>query len=303
MRVTSRLRDCCMAAFVALMLGVGGDAALAEPAEMRHDRPRDIRPVDDSVVARALRRGLLRVGFDLFEPWIMCDTNGDLIGHEVDVARKIADDMGVRIQFVRTEWYFIIAALIEERFDIIVSGMSVTSDRALLLNFTDAVSESGTAIIANTALTADRTDFNDPDVIFSARAGTTGEAVVQTSFPKARLLSVSTADEILQSVLDGDAHAAAVAQITATRWIAAHPDKLRRPFDKLFNRLPEAIALRKGDLDGLNFFNSWIVQHRTNGWLDERRRYWFETREWEDRIETDADALDACVESYEVGAY
>ncbi len=66
--------------------------------------------------------------------------------------------------------------------------------------------------------------------------------------------------------------------------------------------MPEAIALRKGDLDGLNFFDSWIAQHTSNGWLDERRRYWFETREWEDRLESDPQALAACLESFEAGS-
>ena len=284
-----------------LALWTGGGTALAEPAALRHHDPHTLWPTDDSIVSRARRRGLLRVGFDLFEPWTMCDVDGNLMGHEIDVARKLAEDMGTRIQFVRTEWYFILAALIDERFDVIVSGMSITAGRSVLVNFTALVGESGTVIAANASLTHGRTDFNDPDVTFAARAGTTGAAVVQTHFPKARLLAVGTAGEILQAVLLGEAHAAAVAQITATRWLAAHPDALRRPFERLFNQLPEAIALRKGDLDGLNFFDSWIAQHTSNGWLDERRRYWFETREWEDRLESDPQALAACLESFERG--
>ena len=301
--MSSALRFGFALAAVAAALWTGGDTARAEPAEMRHNEPHTLWPTDDSVVSRARRRGLLRVGFDLFEPWTMCDTDGNLMGHEIDVARKIAGDMGTRIQFVRTEWYFILAALIDEQFDIIVSGMSITADRSLLVNFTAPVGESGTAIVANASLTHGRTDFNDPDVTFAARAGTTGEAVVQAHFPKARLLAVGTTGEMLQAVLLGEAHAAPVAQITATRWLAAHPDDLHRPLERLFNRLPEAIAVRKGDLDGLNFFDSWIAQHRSNGWLEDRRRYWFETREWENRIETDPAALDACVESFETGPY
>ena len=46
---------------------------------------------DDSVIDRIRHRGLLEVGVGLFEPWIMCDTNGDLIGYEIDVARKLAN--------------------------------------------------------------------------------------------------------------------------------------------------------------------------------------------------------------------
>ena len=63
-------------------------------------------------------RGLLKVGVGMFEPWVMCDANGDLIGFEVDVARRLAEDLEVRIQFVRTDWYYIVPALIEEEFDL-----------------------------------------------------------------------------------------------------------------------------------------------------------------------------------------
>ena len=79
----------------------------------------------------------------------MCDANGDLIGYEIDVAREKADDIGVRIQFVRTDWCFILPALIEEEFDVIVSGMGITPRRSLLVNFSVPYSEFGTAVIAN----------------------------------------------------------------------------------------------------------------------------------------------------------
>ena len=49
--------------------------------------------------------------------------------------------MGTRIQFVRTEWHLILAALVDEQFDIIVSGMSVTADLSLLVNFTAPVGD------------------------------------------------------------------------------------------------------------------------------------------------------------------
>ena len=44
---------------------------------------------------RVQDRGTLRVGLGLFEPWSACNTDGELIGFEVDVATKIAEDIGV----------------------------------------------------------------------------------------------------------------------------------------------------------------------------------------------------------------
>jgi polar amino acid transport system substrate-binding protein len=69
-----------------------------------HDEPLHLWHDEGSVVGRIQRRGLLKVGVGVFEPWVMCDTNGNLIGYEVDVARRMAEDLDVRIQFVRTAW-------------------------------------------------------------------------------------------------------------------------------------------------------------------------------------------------------
>ena len=82
---------------------------------------------------------MIRIGLSLFVPWSMRDKNGDLIGFELDVGRKLAEDMGVEVEFVPTSWDGIIPALVSGNFDVIISGMSVTAQRNLTINFTDAL--------------------------------------------------------------------------------------------------------------------------------------------------------------------
>jgi len=43
--------------------------------------------------------------------------------------------------------------------------------------------------------------------------------------------------------------------------------------------------VRKGDVDTLNFFNNWIGYVTAEGWLKERKTYWFETKDWESKIQ------------------
>mgnify|MGYP006378783289 CR=1 FL=1 len=50
------------------------------------------------------RRGVLRVGVSTFVPWVMNAKSGDLIGFEVDVAKRLADDLGVKAQFVQASF-------------------------------------------------------------------------------------------------------------------------------------------------------------------------------------------------------
>ena len=89
-----------------------------------------------SVLEEIKKRGSLRVGMSTFVPWAMRDKQGDLIGFEIDVATKVAEDMGVKIKFVPTAWSGIIPALLAQNFDVIIGGMSITPGRNLTVNFT-----------------------------------------------------------------------------------------------------------------------------------------------------------------------
>ena len=93
----------------------------------------------DSVIEEVQDRGTLRVGLGLFEPWSACNADGELVGFEIDVATKVAEDMGVEIEFVRTNWNYIISELIAEEFDVIISGMAILPGRSLKVNFTSSV--------------------------------------------------------------------------------------------------------------------------------------------------------------------
>ena len=82
------------------------------------------------------KRGVMKVGMSTFVPWAMRDKDGNLIGFEIDVATKVAEDMGVKVEFVPTAWSGIIPALIAKKFDLIIGGMSITPQRNLTVNFT-----------------------------------------------------------------------------------------------------------------------------------------------------------------------
>ena len=92
--------------------------------------------IADDLIADIQKRGTLKVGMSTFVPWAMRDKKGDLIGFEIDVATKLAKDMGVEVEFVPTAWSGIIPALLAKKFDVIIGGMSITPQRNLTVNFT-----------------------------------------------------------------------------------------------------------------------------------------------------------------------
>ena len=122
---------------------------------------------------------------------------------------------------------------------------------------------------------------------------------IENAFPDAMLVLYDTDNDVLQAVIRGDAHAAAAFATTRETWVEANPETLHLPFDEPFASEVGAMAIRKGDLDTLNFFNSWITANEADGWLEQRRQYWFETREWADQIATDSETIAQCDESFQ----
>jgi len=239
-----------------------------------------------SVIESIKRQGVIRIGLATFTPWSMRAVNGDLIGFEPDVGRKLAEDMGVDAEFVPTAWDGIIPALLAGKFDVIISGMSITPQRNLTVNFTDAYAYSGMTIVANRQLTEGfgLGDFDSPEVTFSARRGAVPATVIAGEFPNAELLLFDDEGAVVQEVLNGNAHATMASEPLPSREARRYPDILHIPFDVLFNQLGEGFALRKGDPDALNFFNNWIAHHWRSGWLQERHDYWFKTQDWAGQV-------------------
>lgn len=64
-----------------------------------------------------------------------------------------------------------------------------------------------------------------------------------------------------------------------------NPDTLYLPIEGTFTFEPIGFAVRKGDVDTLNYFNSWIRIVESEGWLADRKQYWFGTRDWADQVE------------------
>jgi cystine transport system permease protein len=75
--------------------------------------------------------GVLRVGTEgVYSPFSYHDpATGQLIGYDVDVARAVADKLGVRVEFVETPWDSIFAALEADRFDVVANEVTITSER------------------------------------------------------------------------------------------------------------------------------------------------------------------------------
>jgi polar amino acid transport system substrate-binding protein len=239
---------------------------------------------NESVIEKIEKRGVIRVGMSTFVPWAMKDKKGRLVGFEIDVAKKLAQDMGVKVEFVPTAWSGIIPALLTGKFDVIIGGMGITPRRNLKVNFTIPYEYSGMSIVASRARAkgfSSLGDFNKKNVVIAVRMGTTAEQAARKYMPDASFKLFDNESQAIQELILGRVHAVVSSAPMPVFQALKYPDRLFVPIKENFTKEPIGFAIRKGDHDALNFFNNWILNMQANGFLKERQAYWFESKKWE----------------------
>ena len=149
----------------------------------------DIELAKKSHIQKILQRGELRVGFESgYMPFEMTNKKGEFIGFDMDFGRRMAKAMGVKFVPVNTAWDGIIPALVTDKLDIIMGGMTITQERNLKVAFSDPYIVVGQAILLNNkdaATVKSYKDLNNPKYIITSRMGTTGEQSIKRMIPKA----------------------------------------------------------------------------------------------------------------------
>ena len=241
----------------------------------------------ESTIEQVIKRGVLRVGMSTFVPWAMKDSKGEFVGFEIDVATRLAKDTGVKVEFIPTKWEGIIPALLTGKFDVIIGGMTIRPDRNLKVNFTIPYDYSGQTICAHKTHAAGferPEDFNRSDVTIGARLGSSSVPAIKRVMPQANLRLFADEAQLYQELLNGNLHAVVGSLPTPAYQALKYPETLFA-ITNPFSRELIAFAVRKGDLDTLNYFNNWIRTVEAEGWLKERHNYWFNTRDWEGLIQ------------------
>ena len=126
--------------------------------------------------------------------------------------------------------------------------------------------------------------FNKPGITIAARLGSTAVTATKKYLPKAEIRMFDDEAQAYQELVNGRVHAVVGSAPTPAFYALKFSDTLFVPLPDNFTREPIGFALRKGDLDSLNYFNNWIRFVTAEGWLKERKHYWFETKDWEDRL-------------------
>lgn len=255
------------------------------PGSLRAEPP---TPPADSALAEILRRGELRVGLEAgYIPFEMRDRDGAIIGFDVDMARLMARELGVQLRLVNTQWDGIIPSLLTDKFDVLMSGMTITPERASSVDFAEPYITIGQTLLIHPrhqGRLSRYSDFNDPAYVVATKLGTTGDIAAREYLPKAQIKAFETEADAAIELRNGRADAFVYDLPYNVVYAARHPDAvvhLAEPFTT------EGLgwAIRKNDPALLAWLNGFLETTRQNGTYEALQRKWFVNTAWLKRLE------------------
>lgn len=99
--------------------------------------------------------GVLKIAMEgTYPPFDSRDASGNLVGFDVDVAKAVAARLGVKPQFIATEWSGILAGLQAGKYDVIVNEVTITPPRKQALDFSQPYVYSAAQLIQRAKATA-----------------------------------------------------------------------------------------------------------------------------------------------------
>ena len=141
MKLSNAMRLLMRGALVATALGFVGASAHAQ-----------------DLLETVKSNGVLRVGLEgTYPPFDYRNAAGELEGFDVDVAKALATRLGVKPEFIPTEWSGILAGLQAGKFDVIVNQVTITPQRKQALDFSQPYTFSAAQLIQRAN---DKREFN-----------------------------------------------------------------------------------------------------------------------------------------------
>jgi cyclohexadienyl dehydratase len=235
--------------------------------------------ISPSVHADDLRmiqsRGTLRIGVSGdYQPFSVCPENlTDCRGFDIDVAQRVATDLGVRLELVRFRWPDLRTDLAAGKFDVAMSGVTLRPERTLTATFTRPY-----AVAQAVVLVADRERFpslaaiDQAGVRVAVNAGGHLEQVARAHFRTATVQPTAKNLSLPELVVTKQADTLVTDSLEAPHFLAVHPSLSALPG---FGRDRKVYLLRRLDTALREWLDTWLIAREEDGFLQTLRMRWF----------------------------
>jgi cyclohexadienyl dehydratase len=231
-----------------------------------------------SILNKILDSGKVRVGTTGdFNPMSFKDPETkEYVGHQIDAAKQLAADLGVEVEFVATDWKTLINGIIADKYDIVMTGTSMTVGRAKVAGYTIPWGKTGYLALSRNDR-ADRfnswEDLNKPSVTIGYNLGTSFGDFVKKNLPNAKVREVESPARDWQELLAGRVDVTISSILEAGKLSSTH-ERLVIPFQTVANSLPLSFMTPQDDQVWLNFLNNWMRMKHETGYFKSLNEKW-----------------------------
>ena len=236
-----------------------------------------------SPLDKIVNRGTLKVGVTGNQPpFSLTKSDGSMIGFEIDLANRLATEMGVRAEFVKLSFDNLMNALATDQVDVIMSGMTMTTARNTQVAFVGPYIVSGKSILSKSVIFTNKEnsmELNRKKMTIATMAGTTSEDYVRENYPSAKVTTVSNYDEAVDLILKNKADVMISDYAECVFASFKYQDKNLKVMKDLLETEPIGMAV-KPDLLMLNLLENFLKNMDETGDLEDLEAKWFRSGSW-----------------------
>jgi Na+/H+-dicarboxylate symporter len=251
-----------------------------QPAVIHRSVPKEpaVAEVDVSRLESIRQRGVIRVGYHKENlPFSFFNRYGDLVGLDIDLAHALADDLGVRIEFIPFDFETLDELLAEDQFDIAVSGIPILPSALREMTFSDAYLYTNWAFVVKDHL---RDEFaslenirNMQDLTIGVSAGADAAFDVERAYSNAKAVKLVSISEFFVADQE-NIDCLLVSAEAGSAWTLMHPEyQVVVPRPRLAVQ-PIGFAVAGGDQALINYLNSWIDVTKKHKLIEELNDHW-----------------------------
>ena len=219
-----------------------------------------------------LTAGKLTVGTSPDFPPFENMENGEYVGLDVELAKDIAEKLGLEVEYKNLQFDAIIPAVAAGgQVDLGMSGITVDPDRQKQVDFSDTYYVDDQCIVtmkSNADVTADdQSALNASGIVIAVQSGTTGETYAQENFPNATTQPYGNATDSFAALQSGQATAVVTNKAVGAKMVAdAYTDA--QVIKEIATGEEYGIAVNKDNTALLDAVNDAIKQLQDDGTLD-----------------------------------
>ena len=215
-------------------------------------------------------KGTLLVGITDFAPMDYKDGSGEWIGFDADLAKKVAESLGVKVEFVEIDWDNKVLELGNKSIDVVWNGMTLTPEVTNAMECTNPYLNNAQVVVVPKDMAGDVQTVEDASSLnFAVEAGSAGEqAATDNSFS---CTSVTSQSDAVMEVQAGTSQACIIDLLMAGAMIGegtSYPD-LTHTVELTTEEY--GIGCRKGS-DLAEYINARLKEYYSDGSLIEIAR-------------------------------